>query len=364
MARPVAVPEDEAPPLSDALPNAPHPSDAPRVVGHAAAKAALADAMGSGRMHHAWLLSGPRGIGKATLAWRTAAALRAEAPEPDLPDDHPVLRRTRSGGEPGILPIRRSWNPDTKKLRQQIGVDDVRALGPFFGQRLMGGGRRVVIVDAADEMTPQAQNALLKSLEEPPEGAVLLLVCHRPSAILPTIRSRVRALKMNPLTAEETAEAMDLAGLGADRTLAVLSQGSPGEAARLAEADGAKLYATLVKLLSTAPDMDRGAALALSNTLSQRDAARTEAVFALLLTLLARLARAPLADQPEAVPGEASILARLSPDQAAARGWAGLHADLSTRISHALAVNLDPGALLSDTLAAVDRTAARLAKAR
>ena len=363
MARPVAVPEDEAPPLSDALPNAPHPSEAPRVVGHAAARAALADAMGARRMHHAWLLSGPRGIGKATLAWRTAAALRADARAPDLPEDHPVLARTRAGGEPGILPIRRSWNPDTRKLRQQIGVDDVRALGPFFGQRLMGGGRRVVIVDAADEMTPQAQNALLKSLEEPPEGAVLLLVCHRPSAILPTIRSRVRPLRMNPLTAEETAEAMDLAGLGADRTLAVLSQGAPGEAARLAEADGAKLYGALLRLVATAPDMDRGAALALSGTLSQRDSPRAEAAFGLLLTLLARLARAPLAALPEAVPGEASVLARLSPDPAAARRWAALHADLSARIAHALAVNLDPAALLSDTLAAVDRTAARQAGA-
>ena len=193
------------------VPGAPHPRDTVRLIGQATAEAAFLDAFTSGRLHHAWLLTGPRGVGKATLAWRIARFLLA-TPDPD-PDDmfgvpaptsldvdpeHPVARRIAAGAEPGLKSVNRTENENTRRLRDQIVIDDIRALSGFFQLSAADGGRRVVIIDAADEMNPNAANALLKMLEEPPARTTLLLVCHQPSRLLPTIRSRCRTLRLRP----------------------------------------------------------------------------------------------------------------------------------------------------------------------
>ena len=359
------LPAEEAPPDAGALPGAPHPREAPRLVGHPAARAEVEAALAGGRLHHAWLLAGPRGVGKATLAWRLAAALRAGAPTLDLPPDHPVRARMRAGSEPGTLSIRRAWDAKAGRHRALVGVEEVRALSDFFSRRLVDGGRRVALVDAADEMTVPAQNALLKSLEEPPEGAVLLLVAHRPGALLPTIRSRCRTLRLGPLAPEEVAEVLERSGAAPDPAAIALSAGSAGEALRLAAGGGAESYAAILGLLSRAPGMDRRALLALAEPLGGRGAAdRAAAVFAMVEAALARLAATGALGRPpdpEAAPGEGEVLLRLAPTPAAGRLWAETHALLAPRARAALAVNLDPAALLLDTLAQIDGRAASVA---
>jgi len=369
---------DETNPEFDRVEGAPHPRDTAILHGQQAAEAAFLAAVNSGRLHHAWLICGPRGVGKATLAWRIARFLltwekpevglfgEAEPPHSlDVPTDHPVIRRMAALSEPRLKLVRRDWDDEDKKPDSVITVKRIRALKNFFQLSATDGGRRVVIIDAADEMNPQAANALLKLLEEPPADAVLLLISHQPSRLLPTIRSRCRDLRCATLGPQDMALA--LAGAGAETTqsreLAELAGGSVGEAIRLLNHDGLKLYADLVALMATMPRLDRHRALALTESaVGKANEARFDLFVRLTEIFLARLARTGLfAPPPEAAPGEAALLARLSPDGNAARHWAGVQQQLGARVRQGKAVNLDPAALLLDMVLRLDQTAAALA---
>ena len=198
---------EEALPEPDRAEGAPHPRETGQIFGQEAAEAEFLDAFASGRLHHGWLLTGAEGVGKATLAWRIARFLLANqtpaedglfgAPPPpaslDVDPEHPVARRLRALSEPGLFLLRRGPNDKGDRLAQEIRVSEVRKLANFFGLSAADGGRRVVIVDAADELNTQAANALLKMLEEPPARTVMLLVAHQPSRLLPTILKEARA---------------------------------------------------------------------------------------------------------------------------------------------------------------------------
>jgi DNA polymerase-3 subunit delta' len=346
----------------DQIAGAPHPRETPVIYGQNLAETAFLQAYNSGRLHHGWLLCGPRGVGKATLAWKLARFLLATPaqdegmftpPAPDTLDileDHPVARRLRAGADGGLLVIRRGHD-DKGNLKRDITVDVMRKLQGFFGLSAPDGGRRVVIIDAADEMNPNAANALLKALEEPPAHATLLLIAHQPSRLLPTIRSRCRELRLAPLDAENMGAALAQAGIEADSAaMAELSGGSVGAAITLAQAGGAEIYETLVKLFHGLPRLDRQAALALAESAAGKV---NEARFAMILTLfdlfLARLARAGITGPgPEAVPGEAALFTRMCPHHGAARTYADLSQRIGARARHGRAVNLDPAALVLD----------------
>ena len=353
----------------DCIEGAPHPRDTAKLIGQSAAERRFLEAFNAGKLHHAWLLSGPRGVGKATLAWRIARFLLATPPDEggmfapappetlDISPDHPVARRIAAGAEGTLKSITRSVSPDTKRLRKQIVVDDIRALNGFFQMSAAEGGRRVVIIDDADEMNTNAANALLKMLEEPPQNAVLLLISHQPSGLLPTIRSRCRVLRLNTLPADEMAVALTQAG-GTDpqaaAALSELSGGSVGAALRLSLLDGVRMYGELIKLIADLPLLDRTRAIALAEAATGRGAEDKLALLLDLLDLLlARLARTGATGHPpqvEAAPNEAAILARLAPTPAQGQIWAALAQDISARARHAVAVNLDPAALVLDIL--------------
>lgn len=353
-------------PEPDRVDGAPHPRETPVLFGQDAAQGQLLAALAGDRLHHGWLLAGPRGVGKATLAWRFARAALAHrpggglfAPPPpaslDVPPDHPVARRIAAGAEPGLLPIRRGVDDKTGRLRAQITVDEVRRLRDFFGLSAADGGRRAVIVDAADELNPSAANAILKLLEEPPAGALLLLVAHRPGALLPTIRSRCRMLRLAPLRPDDLARALAqaLGALpdGADR-LADLAQGSVGEAVRIAAADGLALDARLGALMAGLPRLDRPLLHDLAEDVGARGAdARFDLLLRFLEGRLAALARAAATGQPPEVAREAGRLGR------PAGVWARLASDLPARARAARAVNLDPAALVVDMGLSLERAA-------
>lgn len=362
---------DEQAPQPDRIDGAPHPREAARIFGQARAEAAFLEALHTGRLHHGWLLTGPRGVGKATLAWRIARFLLAmpgpdsepglfgAAPAPetlDLAADHPVARRIAVGSDPGLYHITRRVNEKTGRLRDRIVAEDVRGLGRFVQLSAADGGRRVVIIDSADEMNTQAANALLKMLEEPPARTTLLLVSHQPAALLPTIRSRCRDLRLVPLGPADMTSAITQAGADPGRDTAAvteLSGGSVGEALRLIHLGGPGLYAELIAIARLLPALDRPRALALANACAARGAEqKLDLLIGLTDRLLARLARtgATGTPPPEAIPGEAEMLGRLSPGLCEARAWAALAAEVRTRFDHGRLVNLDPAGLVLDTV--------------
>ncbi|MEJ2030748.1 MAG: DNA polymerase III subunit delta' [Maritimibacter sp.] len=375
MADPAELPEP------DRIEGAPHPRETHRLIGHEDAEAGFLDAFTSQRLHHAWMISGPEGVGKATLAWKIARFLRANPPaDPndmfgappaptslDTPEDHPVFRQALALAEPGIFLLRRGANDKGDRLSAALRVQEVRRMRAFFSLSVVDGGRRVVIVDSADEMNNEAANALLKSLEEPPAGTIFLLISHTPSRLLPTIRSRCRELRVGPLSPDLLGEALAQAGTdpgGDAEALGELARGSVGRALTLAHLDGLATYREIVQVFMGAPRYDRAAAIRLANSATgAANVARYGLIIDLLSQFLARLARAGAGHIPTVPlsPDEPALLARLSPNLHASQAWARLEQDLSARAAHGRAVNLDPAALILDMVFKINETAAKRA---
>ena len=378
MARAAPRAAEETPaPEPDRVDGHPHPRETNRLYGQEDAERRFLDAWAGGRMHHAWLIRGPAGVGKATLAYRIARALIAQPPEGslfgapeipatlDAPEDCPVRQRIEARSEPRLFVLRRGAD-DKSRLRTVITVDEVRALRQFLHLSAADGGWRVVIVDPADEMNRNAANALLKFLEEPPAQTVFLLVSHAPAGLLATIRSRCRTLDLRPLGPEDLARALADAGAeippGSETALAELSGGSAGQALRLVAGDGLALYARIVALFRGGRGIDREAL----TELAERCAGRANAGpyrLALDLTriLVARLARAAATGTapPEAAAGEAALIAAIARHPGQAALWAEALASISATTRHAVAVNLDPAQTVLNTFLGLDATLGR-----
>jgi DNA polymerase III subunit delta' len=256
--------------------------------GHREAERVLLDAYRSGRFPHAWLLSGPIGIGKATLAYRTARFLLAN-PEYRAPAvqtasslaveaDHATSRRIAAQAHGNLLVLERTINEKTGKLRQDIAVDDVRRTVTFFGSTAAMDGWRIAILDSVDELNREGANALLKILEEPPRRSVLLLVSHSAGRVLPTIRSRCRLLSLRPLSSEDVARAAaEAVGQPMDApdivAAAQAAEGSVRRALALLDADALELRNRTIALLDLLPALDQRALHALGDRLFGTDAA-------------------------------------------------------------------------------------------
>ena len=230
-----------------------HPRNTRTLVGHLDAEKRMRLAFESGKLHHAWLLSGPKGIGKATLAYRFAAF--ALAPDKFLSDDLSIDPNSRtahwlaSRSHPDLFVLERRWDSKTKKLKTELAVDDARQLSEFFGLTAGSGGWRVAIIDAADDLNNASANALLKLIEEPPPKCLLLLVCNQPGRLLRTIRSRCMRIDLIPLALKETRSVLthlpqDEPPIPEALEIAVnLAGGSPGRALDLLDSNGAKSFA-------------------------------------------------------------------------------------------------------------------------
>ncbi|OAN44017.1 DNA polymerase III subunit delta' [Paramagnetospirillum marisnigri] len=354
----------------------PHPRVNHSLRGHGPAEQVLLEAWNSGRLAHAWLICGPKGIGKASLAYRFARFVLAGGGEggglfggpPDSLDigaEHPVYRRVASQGHADLETVERGWSDDKKtKLKTEIVVEDVRGIGAFMSLTPAEGGWRVVIIDSADEMNRNAANAVLKVLEEPPRNALMLLVSHSPGRLLPTIRSRCRRLMLQPLPEATVAELLaeqrpELAGADRD-ALARLGEGSIGKALALADEGGLDLYREVVLLLNGLPRLDVPALHAFGDRVARpENDASFRTVSGLLIWWLARLVRAGGREgrgMAEVVPGEAALMGRLLA-AASLEHWLEVWEKISTLFARAEAVHLDRKQAVLGAFLAVERLA-------
>ena len=256
---------------------APTPRENPFLLGHAAAEAVIEDAIGAGRIHHAWLLTGPEGVGKATLAYRFARRLLAgpKAAASANDPESPVFRRIAAGTHADLLTIEREWDDKRRRLRSEIVVDSARNVADFLRLTPAEGGWRIVVVDGAEHLNRNAANALLKVLEEPPPRAVLLLVCASPGRLLPTIRSRCRRLRLGELGLAdmERVLARCLPDMDpAERAALAALSGAPGRALALAEEQGVEVAALVADVLRAAPNLPVLRAYEVAEKLARSDA--------------------------------------------------------------------------------------------
>lgn len=325
-----------------------HPRRRHVLLGHHDAEMRLLQAFRSGKLHHAWLISGSRGIGKATLAYRFARFLLHEpdgaaARTPgslEVPAGASAARQVAAGAHAGLLVVERALDTRSKRLKNEISVDDARRAQTFFGRTAASGGWRVAIVDAADDLNTESANALLKIIEEPPSRSIFLLVCHQPGRLLRTIRSRCLHL---PLSALDTAttlevleslppEALAAAGQGMLQQAAELSRGSPGRALELAGSKGAAAFEAFRKLERISPL----AASEIGAMLAGRDTADDFMVFCdLLIGWIGERSR------ERAMVGRGAALA-------------AAHDDIATSLRQTDALNLDRRQAVTDALMRLD----------
>lgn len=286
-------------------------------------------------LHHAWLLAGPRGVGKAHFAGDAAVRLLSEAAGPpvdlpaiETPEEHPIAKLIAAGSHPDLRWLERLENEKTGNLARNITVAQVRELGEFLALTPALSSWRVVVIDSVDDLEKSAANALLKMLEEPPPNTVFLLVSHAPGRLLPTIRSRCRRLEFHALSDDAMASVLEVQLPeinGAERQrLIPLAGGSVGRALAFASLELASLETDALAILREGdPDNNRRSNLA--GQLARKTAAdRYSAFLEMLPSLIAREARglAPpqrerAIDAYEKVRELTAIAPRLSLDPAA-----------------------------------------------
>jgi DNA polymerase-3 subunit delta' len=272
-----------APARHDTLDGIAEPAENPHLHGHGEAADLLAAAYRTGKLPHALLLSGPAGIGKATLAFRLAnhllkypqerhAPATLQAPDPASA----LFRQVAQGAHPGVLHLTRPPNDKGNGFRTVLTVEEVRRINRFLSMTSHDGAWRVVIVDPADDMNTNAANALLKNLEEPPSRVLFILITHSPGALLPTIRSRCQLVRLSPLAPDELVAALAALGLevpageGVARALAARSGGSVRKAILLSQHGGVEIAEKTEKL---ARSHDVREAHKLADAVAGRDAA-------------------------------------------------------------------------------------------
>jgi DNA polymerase III subunit delta' len=270
----------------DRLVGFPHPREQAAFFGHPEGEAAFLDGIRSGRLHHAWLIGGPQGIGKATLAYRVARSLldltsRHQAFVDDLGVDtnSAAYRQVAALSHPNLAVLRRAPATDKKAASSTIPVEAVRRALTVFGSTAADGGYRICIVDSAEDLTIASANALLKVIEEPPPRSVFLIVSHAPQRVLPTIRSRCRRLLLRPLADADIRAVIASLGtqwVGAGGALLdhaiELGEGSVRRTLEMLDEDKLALVSSINATLNGMPKVEPKRVLDLAESLNRRDA--------------------------------------------------------------------------------------------
>ena len=361
--------------LSDQIEGYPHPKLTESLYGHEYQEQEFIDCYNSSKLHHSWLITGPKGIGKATLAWRIAKYVLIQpiknietnnlfddlngqnSPELDEQFKNSIEARILAESEPRLTVIRRSFDEKRKTFRTSIRIDEIRRLSTFFSLSVSDGGSRVAIIDCADDLNVNASNALLKTLEEPPPNTVFLLISHNPESLLPTVKSRCRELRLKKLSKQHLFSALEQINVAIpendNEIYSLLGGGSVGNSIRLLRYDGADIYRCILSFFNQLPNLD-GFELEkfVATFLGTKNSGRLELLIELLNLAVARVSKSgvlglSLADQ--ILEDEKSIFQKLCPTPNIAKKWAELAQTQSKNLNHGLSVNLDPGSMILDT---------------
>ena len=363
-------------PEADRLEGFAHPRETLELIGHKKQFNQIIEAWQSERMHHAWLLSGVQGIGKATFAYQLARIILSHninnnvKPSADIPgNDSSISRQIMALSHPGLLLIRRAWGRKEGKFASVIKVEDIRKLRNFIGMTAEEGTWRVVIVDRADEMNSNAANALLKSLEEPPANCVFFLITNTIGQMPVTIRSRCRKIDFDPLKPGELRNAVQNAFHAVEResldkdkldTLAGIANGSVRQILELSEGKGLSIYETIIKIMKKLPRLDYGDVSEFAETLSTPSALPDFEIFNTLFSdILHRMIRigSGNGDAPEA---EIRLAMKFVNEVSLAQ-WAELWETIAKQKREVLGLNLDRKNFLIEVFHQVEQTARKSA---
>jgi DNA polymerase-3 subunit delta' len=365
MARAPILQDVDTPPEADRLEGFPHPRQTSRLFGHEQAEATFAEALDSGRIHHGWLIAGREGIGKATLAYRMARYALASREERgtgarplDVAPQTVAARQVLAQSHPGLLVIRRPWDQKTKRFLSVIPIDEVRRLKSFLAHAAGPDNWRVVIVDQADELNTAAANALLKSLEEPPQRTLFLLVSSEPGRLLTTMRSRCRRLDLHGLSDADLKAAATAAIAGSEEpavdaaswpALIEAAQGSVRRVLSLSRSEGVGVHTRFKSIIGSLPRLDWPQVHALADEVTGAGAEqRFEQLLDLVSDTIARLVRLRALGT---IDGDTDQLARrLVPEHGLAT-WAELWETVQTKRAETAALNLDRKTLILETFA-------------
>lgn len=369
MARAATVRDIEALPEADRLEDFPHPRQTHSLFGHEEAERELTGALATGQVHHGWLLTGPPGIGKATLAYRFAKCLLASPSDRQLgtgslavPKGSEASRQVVAMSHPGLLVLRRPYDQKNKRFMTSIPIDEVRRLRSFLAHRASRESWRVVIVDTADDLNVNAANALLKSLEEPPARMVFLLISSEPGRLLTTIRSRCRRLELGRLDRQALKAAATQAYAESEQEapeqdvferLADLAQGSVRRFIGLHSAGGLQLHGRITEIFARLPEVEWGRVHELADSLAASAAEEKYKLYhELLFDHLAGLIK-----QAALQEGQGSASNPIVPGRLAS--WAALWETLVREEAETRALNLDRKAFILETIQRIEAAARR-----
>ena len=364
--------DEEGSPLSDKILGIPHPKLAKKLIGHSTQKLYFLNSYISNRLPQCWLLAGDKGVGKATFAWLIAKFLLTTNQNPDdikielnganidsilAPQDGGTLTRILSGSEQRIYVVRKGYNEKRKAFFKDISIDDIRNLQSYCSLSIADGGRRVIIIDTADDLNTNSCNALLKLLEEPPKNTLFLLISHKPNLLLPTLQSRCQkllfsALSQNDLRAVVTTTGQEI-GPAQEVPLSILSNGSAGVACRLLNSNSLNLYRDILNLASSLPNLNTKKATQLSqNYFAKGKADDFENFIEMMQHFLSRLCKTGAMQKPlspSVTNDEAKIMTYLCPSLRSANLWAEAAEIALAKLHKGYLLNIDVESLIIDT---------------
>ena len=357
--------------FSDKIAGAPHPMLANEIIGHSSQKLSFLSSFASNRLPQCWLLAGDMGIGKASFAWLIAKFLLTTKYQPadlkiDLsktninsilePQSGSTLNRIISGSEQRVYVVRRGYNEKRKAFFKNISIEDVRKLQSYCSLSIADGGKRIIIIDTADDLNKSSSNALLKLLEEPPKNTIFLLISHQPNLLLPTIKSRCQKLSFSNLDQTDLGAVLTAIGCKIEPSdevsLSILSKGSAGAACRLINFNCINLYRDILDLASSLPNLNTNKILRLNqNYFAKAKPSEFEIFIEMMQHFFSRLCKTGVMQKPvlpSVTDNEEKIMKRLCPNLKSARLWSEAANISLAKLNKGYLLNIDIESLILD----------------
>ena len=357
--------------FSDKIAGAPHPMLANEIIGHSSQKLSFLSSFASNRLPQCWLLAGDMGIGKASFAWLIAkfllttkyqpADLKIDLTETNInsilePQSGSTLNRIISGSEQRVYIVRRGYNEKRKAFFKNISIEDVRKLQSYCSLSIADGGKRIIIIDTADDLNKSSSNALLKLLEEPPKNTIFLLISHQPNLLLPTIKSRCQKLSFSNLDQTDLGAVLTAIGCkigpSDEVSLSILSKGSAGAACRLINSNCINLYKDILDLASSLPNLNTNKILQLSqNYFAKAKPSEFEIFIEMMQHFFSRLCKTGVMQKPllpTVTDNEAKVMKSLCPNLKSARLWSEAANIALAKLYKGYLLNIDIESLILD----------------